>query len=99
MEKIPFKILHSITIGFLNDDAMSIAKIDELEGVFWFHELDNNVIYIGILKFDLENGTLLENYSIQLSYFPSGSEISNGNQLNIYGYNPEHNEVAFIRVC
>ena len=54
--------------------------------------------HIVILIFSLLNGEQLENYSVQINYYPSGTQITDGNLLNIYGYSPSHDEVAFIRV-
>ena len=54
--------------------------------------------HIVILIFSLLNGEQLENYSVQINYFPSATEFTDQSLLNIYGYSPTHDEVAFIRV-
>ena len=51
-----------------------------------------------MLKFNLRTGDLFEDYSVKVDYYPTSSEISNTNQLNIFGYNPAQDEIAFIRV-
>ena len=81
-----------------SDDTMSLAKINDTQGVFTIHDQRVDGNYIAILKFDMTHGTLLENYSIDIDYYPSGTNISNGNLLNIYGYSPTQDKVAFIRV-
>ena len=77
---------------------MSLTKIDNTQGVFTIHDqrIDGN--YIAMLKFDIKDGSLIENYSIKIDYYPSGTYIINGDQLNIYGYKPTQDQVAFIRV-
>ena len=81
-----------------SDDAMSLAKIDTTQGIFSIHDQRADGDYIAMLKFDITDGSLLENYSIKINYYPSGTHITDGNQLNIHGYNPAQDQVAFIRV-
>ena len=81
-----------------SDDAMSLAKIDTTQGIFSIHDQRADGDYIAMLKFDITDGSLLENYSIKINYYPSGTYITDGDQLNIYGYNPAQDQVAFIRV-
>ena len=77
---------------------MSLAKIDRTQAVFSIHDQRADGNYIAMLKFSMTDGSLLENYSIKIDYYPSGTHIINGIQLNIYGYNPTQDQVAFIRV-
>ena len=86
-------------IASTSDDSMSLAKIDAEQGVFSFTDNQNDGNHIVILKFSMSDGSLLENFSIKIDYYPSGSEISGTSDLNIYGSNFRRNEVAFIRVC
>ena len=81
-----------------SDDAMSLAKIDNTQGVFTINDQRADGNYIVMLKFDMTDGSLLENYSIKIDCYPSGTHVTNGDQLNIYGYNPAQDQVAFIKV-
>ena len=75
-----------------------MAKIDTEQGVFSFQDQRNDGNYIVMLKFNLSGAALIEDYSVKLDYYPASSEISSGTDLNIFGYNPAQNEMAFIRV-
>ena len=73
-----------------------MANIDNDQGVFSFHDQRADGNYIVMIKFDTRTGRFLEDYSVKINYYPASSEISNTNQLNIFGYNPTQNEIAFI---
>ena len=75
-----------------------MARIDTEQGVFSFHDQQGDGNYIVMLKFNLSAGAFAEDYSVKLDYYPASSEISSGTDLNIFGYNPAQNEMAFIRV-
>ena len=75
-----------------------MAQIDSNQGVFSFHDQRGDGNYIVMLKFNMNAGAFVEDYSVKLDYYPASSEISSGTDLNIFGYNPAQNEMAFIRV-
>ena len=75
-----------------------MARIDTEQGVFSFHDQRGDGNYIVMLKFNLSAGAFAEDYSVKLDYYPASSEISSSTHLNIFGYNPAQNEMAFIRV-
>ena len=90
--------LKNFHIVSASDDAMSLAKIDNTQGVFTINDQRADGNYVIMLKFDMTDGSLLENYSIKIDCYPSGTHVTSGDQLNIYGYNPTQDQVAFIRV-
>ena len=81
-----------------SDDVMSLTQYNDSEGILTLQDQRAEGSNIVILKFTLNRSEQLENYSIKINYYPSATEITDGNLLNIYGYSPTHDEVAFIRV-
>ena len=77
---------------------MSLTQYNDSEGILTLQDQRAEGSNIVILKFTLNRSEQLENYSIKINYYPSATEITDGNLLNIYGYSPTHDEVAFIRV-
>ena len=91
-------IFNFYCVATAKDDAISMAQIYNTQRVISFHDKRADGNYIVMLKFNIDSGDFIESYSVKIDYYSASSEISNSNQLNIFGYSLTNDKIAFIRV-